>query len=474
MLKQQVALLQQQIKLLEQKFSNISRNELPESPHANKNPVVAKNDDALRNVNENISKNNVQKVDSSTSKNQPDKKSWTLGDTSTKISLSGFFKLTGICDMSGSTGMPGDSGSGSGRNYLNARSIGLKGLDSPPSRDIYLHARETRFTIGTTSPIDGKELSTCFEMDFLGDPTASAITSNSYNFRMRKMYAKYAGFTVGQDWSTFADLETFPETVDRNGPVGNNQIRQGLIRYTINPFDKYTFDFAIENPESEFITKNGTQANTGTSTKKDPYINGIKGENRLPDFVAVMKYNFGDGYIRFAAVARRISIFDHDKNANVNTLSGAIASNFMYKLFKNDSFVAQCGYGSGGGRYFTDALNVATYYDGNKLHNQKEYHASAGYKHQWQEKHNIRSTIAFGYFKMVNCRELKDNYFANIITREKAYDLNTYVMSLHMNLMGNINKSTQVGIEYILGKRKTETELSGTLRRITFAVQVNF
>lgn len=471
-LKQQIALLQQQIKILEQKFSNVSTNGSSKAQYQASNLTAAKNTNIAHNADS--SKHSMQKLEQALPQDKSDEKSWTLGDTSTKVSLSGFLKLTGIYDVAGSTGLPGDSSSGSGRNYLNARTIGLKGTDSAPSSDLYLHARETRFTIGTTSPIDDKELLTCFEMDFLGDPTAAAVVSNGYNFRMRKLYAKYAGFTVGQDWSTFVDIGTFPETVDRNGPVGNSQIRQGLIRYTLNVFDKYTFDFAIENPESEFITKNGTMANTGTSTKKDPYTDGIKGENRFPDLVASMKYDFGKGYVKFAALARRNSIFDHDKNTHASALGGAIDLSFLYKLFKNDSIVAQLGYGYGGGRYFTDSMNAAAYYDGDKLHNQKEFHLSTGYKHQWQEENNIRSTVALGYFRLMNCKELKVNYLAGIISKDNAYNLNTHVMSLHINLIGNINKYTQIGLEYILARRKTEAGLSGTLRRITFAVQVNF
>ncbi len=475
-LKQQIALLQQQIKILEQKFSHVSTNEASKAQYQPGNITTAKNINIAHNADS--SKNPAQKLEQALPQDKSDEKSWALGDTSTKVSLSGFLKLTGIYDVAGSTGLPGDPSSGSGRNYLNARTIGLNGTDSAPSRDLYLHARETRFTIGTTSPIDGKELSTCFEMDFLGDPTAAAVISNGYNFRMRKLYVKYAGFTVGQDWSTFVDIGTFPETVDRNGPVGNSQIRQGLIRYTLNAWEKYTFDFSIENPESEFITQNGTMKNTGSSItsndKTKTYFDGIKGENRFPDLVASMKYDFGKGYVKFSALARRNSIFDHGKNTHASALGGAIASSFLYKLFKNDSFVTQLGYGYGGGRYFTDAMNAATYYNGSKLHNQKEFHLSAGYKHQWQEENNIRSTIALGYFRLMNCKELKDNYLAGVISKENAYNLNTHVMSLHMNLMGNINKYTQLGLEYILARRKTEAGLSGTLRRITFAVQVNF
>jgi hypothetical protein len=471
-LKQQIALLQQQIKILEQKVSHVSINAPSKMQYQTNNLTATKNNSIAHGIDS--SKNPAQKLEESLSQDKSEEKSWTLGDTSTKVSLSGFLKLTGIYDVAGSTGLPGDSSSGSGRNYLNARSIGLKGVDGAPSRDLYLHARETRFTIGTTSPIDGKELSTCFEMDFLGDPTAASVVSNGYNFRMRKLYAKYAGFTVGQDWSTFVDIGTFPETVDRNGPVGNSQIRQGLIRYTLNAWGKYTFDFSIENPESEFVTKNGAMKNTGSSTTKEPYTNGIKGENRFSDLVASMKYDFGKGYVKFAALARRNSILDHDKNTHASAMGGAIASSFLYKLFKNDSFVAQLGYGYGAGRYFTDSMNAATYYDGNKLHNQKEFHLSTGYKHQWQEENNIRSTIALGYFRLMNCKELKDNYLAGVISKENAYNLNTHVMSLHMNLMGNINKYTQLGLEYILARRKTEAGLPGTLRRITFAVQVNF
>jgi hypothetical protein len=311
-------------------------------------------------------------------------------------------------------------------------------------------------------------------MDFLGDPTASPITSNSYNFRLRKAYAQFAGFTVGQDWSTFADLLTFPETVDRNGPIGNCQIRQPLVRYSSKLSKDYVLDLALENPESEFITPNGTMCNTSQSTKSKEYIDNIKGENRMPDLAAAIKYNFDAGYLRVAAIARRNSILDRSNGRRSDIWGGAIMASVLYKVLQDDAIVAQVTYGAGAGRYFTDAMAAATYYDGTNLHNQKEYHGSIGYKHQWNKTYNVRSSVAVGYVHLVNCDMLKDRIKSGVIGTENASTINKHLMSIHMNLMGNINERTQVGLEYIIARRKAETNTSGTLRRLTLAVQLNF
>ncbi|MCR5224806.1 MAG: porin [Alphaproteobacteria bacterium] len=403
------------------------------------------------------------------------KKHWKIPGTSTEMAIEGFVKLTCSKDVKGSTGLAGDA-PGAGRNFLVARSIGLDGTNNIPSRDFYMHARESRFILKTLTPIDEKDLTTCVEMDFLGDPASNALVANGYNLRLRKAYGQFGHFLVGQDWSTYSDISTFGETVERNGPVGNSQVRQPLIRYSTDSYNDCKFFFSVENPESEFITHKGTLASSSSSITDNNkgYVDDIKGENRLPDFVVAMAYERPWGNIKLAGVIRENSVMRESDHERERALGAFFGTSVLWKLFDHDEAVIHIGYGSGGGRYFMDSMKAATYYDGYKLHNQYAYHFSFCYKHQWQEEYNLRSTISWGWLRNLNCDSLVNDIRNNVVSFDNANKINKFVMSIHANLIGNINKNLQAGIEYVVGKRKAETGLAGTLQRIVFAVQFNF
>lgn len=398
------------------------------------------------------------------------KKYWNIPNTETFVGIEGFFKLTGICDIKGSTALLGDA-TGAGQNYFTARSIGLNGLQNPNSKDFHLSARETRFSIQSLSMLENQLLRMLIEIDFLGDPTGNALVANNYNPRLRKAFLDYKNFRVGQDWSFFADLSAFPENIDRNGPAGNCQIRQPLIGYTYK-IDNFDIFFSLENPESEFITRNGTKANSGSALSQAPYIENIKGKNNMPDFVLGTTFKGDFGHIRIAGLFRNNAIYDSLENRTVNKCGYGINLSWRLKMFSNDSFYGHFNYGAGLGRYLTETLKSATYYDGEKLHNERAVQGSFGYTHLWTKHHKIRSSLAVGFLRELHSKALKNNLRDGIILN--PLNINKYMASLHANLIGNINDQLQIGIEYILGRRKIELNQSGVLNRISFAIQLNF
>lgn len=469
LLKKQIAMLQQQISNLEKKLQNAPTSQIAQ-PKSQEYCVVAKNETIAAEA------------------PKADKNTFQIANT--KVTLNGFVKLTGIHDFDGSTGCGSDTAA-SGRNSLTARGIGLDGSDSAPSRDFHVHAKESRLGFTTETNVGTEKLTTCIEADFLGDPASNQAIGNGYNFRLRKALAKYKGFTIGQDFTTFANLDTAGETVDSNGPVGHCKLRQVLARYT-KQHNNCTFDIALESPETEFITEDGVLASTGNSPSSAPYFGGedkkIKGENRLPDLVAAAKYAFQKGYVRLAALLKQNTVYDKQKNSRSSAGAAAISTSFLYNISDADRFIAQLGIGSGCGRYFIDALNTSTYYDGSSLHNQKEYHLSFGLRHQWTKKYNLRTNIGFGYLKLDNSDTLKNAIRNGTITPTNGSKISKELLSWHANLMADLNEKITIGIEYIFAKRKAESGAkisakdvtpvilskdSGKLQRITFCAQFN-
>ncbi len=127
----------------------------------------------------------------------------------------------------------------------------------------YLTMRESRVGLETGMPTKFGVLSTKIEGDFNNEPrhgnsstygdTGHVYTqgaTNSYGFRVRHAYGQFAGLLVGQTWSTFMDVDNFPETVDYNGPPGGTFIRQPQIRYAYATPKAGTFTVALENSVS--------------------------------------------------------------------------------------------------------------------------------------------------------------------------------------------------------------------------------
>ena len=102
-------------------------------------------------------------------------------------------------------------------------------------------AQTSRFGFESSTPTSIGAFNTKVEMDFYSYGSGSGSGSGSGNrnrnrnrlrlrLRLRHAYGEYAGFLVGQTWSTFMDLDDLPETVDFNGPIGAPLSRRTMIR----------------------------------------------------------------------------------------------------------------------------------------------------------------------------------------------------------------------------------------------------
>ena len=96
--------------------------------------------------------------------------------------------------------------------------------------------------------------------------------TSSYGFRIRHAYGTFGGLLVGQTWSTFMDLDNYPETVDFNGPTGATFIRQPLVRYSYGTPSAGTFTVALENGSSYVLDSapSSPPARRTRTTSSDP------------------------------------------------------------------------------------------------------------------------------------------------------------------------------------------------------------
>lgn len=307
-----------------------------------------------------------------------------------------------------------------------------------------MSARQSRLGIFTSTPTDYGKFNIRIETDFYGSG-GNEVASNSYGLRLRRAYGELGNLLVGQEWSTFLDLASVPETIDFGGPAGYIFVRQALIRWT-EPFSFGSLQFALENPENTFISKDAA-APVGSS-----------GEY-LPDVVIRANMDTDFGHFSVAGVGRQL-IIDSDIYDD-NTYGAALSVTGAIPLFDKDKLVMQLNYGNALGRYmeaeFADAfINPDT----NEIETNTQWGGLFSYQHFWFD--NLRSTFVYSYAE----RDNDLNYVADTV--DSKYQ------SIHANLIWSPISRINMGVEYLYATREIENGEDGDINRVQVGFQYSF
>ena len=310
-------------------------------------------------------------------------------------------------------------------NFTNLAFQPLDNSGSPKGRT-KLTAETSRFGFETSTPTGVGTFNTKLEMDFY-----SYGGGNRNRLRIRQAYGEYAGWLIGQAWSTFMDLDDLPETVDFNGPIGAPFSRRTMIRYTYaDPKSRNKFTFAIEDPEDQF---GGGSAN-----------------ERMPQLVA----RFDKSYDWGAVNARLLA---HEKRSASQTKRGfGFGVGGSYKLTDKDLLMGQYTrvdgdvdqlYGSNG--YAIDAATGDITFD-------KNQGLVLGYAKTFSDQ--LRGTVVLGL---------------NQGKTAQAVD-NRTLKQFHVGLIYSPLKNVELGGELILGERKTFNDEKGTMSRFDLMGRYSF
>jgi hypothetical protein len=338
--------------------------------------------------------------------------SFRLPGSETSIRIYGHAEAQMIVDLKGTA--PGD-------NFTNLMEQPLDGRDAGFSKGkTKLTAQTSRFGFETSTPTSIGALSTKVEGDFYAYCGAEC---NRNRFRLRHAYGEYAGWLIGQTWSTFMDLDNLPETVDFNGPIGSPFSRRMMVRYTYaDPKAGNKFTFAAEDPEDGA---------------------------RMPNLVARFDKSFDWGAVNVRLLAHEKRVGSESKRGSGFGLGGS------YKLTGDDLLMGQWArvtgdydmmYGSFG--YTTDASGRILFdkVDGVVL----------GWAHTVNPK--LRTNVALG------------------LTRSKGdavFD-NRRLTQLHAGFIYVPVKNVELGAEYIQGSRKTFDGDSGKMSRFDLMARYSF
>jgi len=335
-------------------------------------------------------------------------------------------------------GGPSDYGMGTSAIPSPAAAQGERGLFS-------MQARSSRFWFRTDTPVGSDALRTLIEIDFWGSAGNERV-SNSHNIRLRHAYAEYAGFTVGQTYSTFMHSGNTPNVI--SDAAGDMYVRQPLIRYT-RPFDKGDVQIALEQPETTLTDINGNQV--------------APNDDRFPDLTAKLTWHPDWGQLMFSGLLRQLRI---DTGATAiggvpagvvdRAVGGALFVSARIDMMGGDDLRLGFAMGNALGRYAAyNSFNDAAIDAMGNIHLQRAMLGFAAYQHWWND--NWHSSIA--YFRTQVKNDLA-------ILPTSVY---RSVQSYHANLRWAPLTNTSMGIEYIHATSMKENGEKGTLQRVHFS-----
>lgn len=284
--------------------------------------------------------------------------------------------------------------------------------------------------------------------DYMGE-----LGSNGVMFRLRHAYGRLGNLLVGQTWSNFIDLRSYPETVDFNPSGDVTLIRQAQLRYTI-PLGPTTLSLAVENPESlSSLPPSQTLSN-----------NGRNDYNRIPDVTANWSWHGERAHLSLRAATMEYRNDHHSKQGYAVGLGGS------YRLGPG-VLVAGVQGGEGIGRYMFNAVLQGATETGTSLQLWKAVGSHLGYTMPWTP--SLRSNIILSRTVFAN-NATADAYQRGIwLGAADEFVPNKRVDQAFVNLFWNVTKNIETGIEYAWGERLTFGGERGIQQRINAMIQYN-
>ena len=394
--------------------------------------------------------------------------SWKLPGSDTSISFSGYVKTDAFFSINapqatGGADVIGDS-------FIVSNIPVDASANARQGGNFRVHARRSRLRFLSNTPTEWGTMRTRVEGDFAGGGGNERF-SNSNLFRLRQAFGELGPVLAGQTQSTFNDADTGPDLLDPGGPAGETDVRQAQIRYTYAATKTVGVDVAIENPESRNLRNVANAAATNANF-----------QDKLPDFVARLRWKESWGALNVAGVARYFT-YDDGAGASDSTVGYGVRMGTTINTWGKDQFKLSMAYGDGLGRYMDTTHNgdvYATCRDTNRaglgmvagcnaeLRTSNAWGAWASYTHFWRD--NLRSNILGGWSK-------NDVDVAKL--GSAAHGLFESAQTIHANLIWSPVRRVEIGAEFMYGWRQNAaatpgTEKSGQAGRAQVSFLYNF
>jgi len=370
---------------------------------------------------------------------QPDeewKGSFALKGLDTRFKLGGFVQLNAIHDTHAIT-TPGEFVTSA---IVTGNATKAQGADGQTSFSV----QPTRLSLETRTPFEQRRLTTFVSVDAFGDSS-----STSPDLRLRQAYGEMNNILLGGDvllgqaWSTFSNLEAFPNTLDFEGPNSFFGVRQPLIRWSRGVGDGLKAIVAVETPNKHSIE-------------------GADSLTAWPDGVLAMTWERGPLSLKGALLARDLrASLNNGPTATAFGWGGSVSGKIrMPASLKQDFMTFSLTYGKGIGGAFNDgppdaAFDSAT----NSLVAIPTFGWFASYEHWWTPK--LYSTFVYGSLDQDNQGFQPAN----------AFQKTQYASG---NLVWMPFEQWLFGVEFLYGTREDKNGADGADFRTQFTSKFTF
>ena len=208
--------------------------------------------------------------------------------------------------------------------------------------------RQTRFGLSTVTQSDIGEIKGKLEFELYGVGNDAGKTIP----RLRHAYFEVGSFLAGQTWSTFMDIDVFPNSIEYWGPPGMVFWRNVQLRWTPMRTKNSSIAIALEQPSASI--------DQGKGSPIDPTL-GFSGKTELPDLTAHWRTSCDWGHVQLSGILRSVG-YDTSTTAGGEP-SGSetgyginLSGNF--KTGSKGTVKAQMAYGDAIASYFNAAVSM--------------------------------------------------------------------------------------------------------------------
>ncbi|GAA5442156.1 hypothetical protein Misp06_00323 [Microbulbifer sp. NBRC 101763] len=302
----------------------------------------------------------------------------------------------------------------------------------------------SRLELETKMPWGGRQIKTETTMDFLRDTTIAEPI-----LQLRKAYGQVSDILlggdllIGQDWSTFTNLNAWPNTLDYEGPNSMLSLRHPIVRWHRKYHPTLTLEVALEAPDERVFE-------------------GAVEVSRWPDAVVAVisqtdRFNFqGSFIVRDLRGSGEPQSAVSDTGWGVN-LSGVID---MPGRLAPDFITYSLSFGAGYGGLLNDFPADASYdFYENRLEAIPTLAWYIGYQHWWSPC--LYTVATYGLVQQDNF-----DFQPGFAFRETQYS--------SINLTWTPTPQWLFGVEALYGTREDKDGAYGSVWRTQFTSRISF
>jgi hypothetical protein len=299
----------------------------------------------------------------------------------------------------------------------------LKGAsDYGGGEQFHMNANATQLRLDVRAPEMDGNFRFYYQNDFFG----SGSDTGDMKYRVQHIYGQLYGFKAGFTYGVWEDPDSWPDTVDYEGPNAVIFSRRPVAQYTLVWNDNWNTTFGVEKPDIFSDVNSGGNTNSSKLT-------------RMPDLGFNTRYEkAGFGHLQFSTLFRDLGVQD-DTGKEHHVLGWGVNLSAGIDLSKNDTVQLLGVYGEGVGGQGNDAgfLNSDAAFDaGGGFEALPYWSVTAGLTHRWNDK--WRSTLTYGYVNLDNASGQSATF----------YHTSHYASA---NVIWQLRKRLSVGLEALYG-----------------------